>query len=465
MNGKDIIALGFSEGKIIGTILEAAKNSNRRSKDVKLILKAIKSDPKKWVDDAVWGVVASELIGVESNGAKIKELLDKCNAKPFKVWGEDIIEPQAIEQMKLAMELPVTVKGALVPDAHFGKAVPIGGILGCDALIPNAVGVDIACRVKLSLIDFNPDQFWRNFDSFKRAIVKETRFGTGQEFEGREKRNHAVLDDERWKLLPPQLRDKAHSQLGTSGSGNHFVSVGTVNVQVGFENVQPGKYIAILSHSGSRGTGAWIAQKYKDVAISKLPKELEKYKNLAWLDPNSEAGQEYWQLMNLMGDYASACHQKIHESISDHLGVKIIGGIENHHNFCWQEEHDGKLLYVHRKGATPAGKGVLGIIPGTMADDCWLVSGKGNPDSLYSSSHGAGRAMSRTAAREKFSWGEWRKILKEKGVHLISSGIDEVPGSYKPIEEVMKRQEDLVDRIGVYNSLIVKMADDGKSDD
>jgi len=392
-------------------------------------------------------------------------LTENCKPKEFKVWGRDIIEQGAIDQMNLAMELPVVSKGALAPDAHVGYGLPIGGIIGCkNAVIPNAVGVDIACRVKLSLLDFNPNDFKRNFDTFKRAIVNETRFGTGQEFKDREKRNHNVLDDERWSLIP-HLRDKAHAQLGSSGSGNHFVSVGAVNVQVPFGNVQPGKYIAILSHSGSRGTGAWIAQKYKDIAISKLPKELEKYKNLAWLDMDSEAGQEYFSLMNLMGDYASACHEAIHKSISNSVGLKIIGGIENHHNFCWKENINGEDLYVHRKGATPAGQGVLGIIPGTMADDCWLVKGRGNVDSLCSSSHGAGRAMSRKAAREKFSWGEWKTYLKEKGVHLISSGIDEVPGSYKPIEEVMKRQEDLVERIGVYNSLIVKMADDGGSDD
>jgi len=167
--------------------------------------------------------------------------------------------------------------------------------------------------------------------------------------------------------------------------------------------VEPGNYIGLLSHSGSRALGANIANHYTKVAISKrrLPQEA---KNLAWLDLNEEAGQEYWIAMNLAGDYASACHHIIHAKIAKQLGRKPIKMVENHHNFAWKEilsgveGCDGEEVIVHRKGATPAGKDVLGIIPGSMTADGFIVKGKGEVASINSASHGAGRQMSRSRA-------------------------------------------------------------------
>src|SRR5204862_1727292 len=137
---------------------------------------------------------------------------------------------------------------------------------------------------------------------------------------------------------------------------------------------------------------------------------------LAWLDMDSEAGQEYWAAMNLMGKYAAANHAVIHRKIAKALGAQVLAGVENHHNFAWKETHGGKEVIVHRKGATPAGAGVLGVIPGSMASPGFVVRGKGKEESLDSASHGAGRQMSRTAAREKFRWAHVKPILEAAGV-------------------------------------------------
>src|SRR5204863_8638626 len=137
--------------------------------------------------------------------------------------------------------------------------------------------------------------------------------------------------------------------------------------------------------------------------------------------------------MNLMGQYASANHALIHQKVARNIGAKVLAGVENHHNFAWKETHGGKEVIVHRKGATPAGEGVLGVIPGSMASPGYVVRGKGVTESLESASHGAGRAMSRTAAKEKFRWSHFKEQFERAGVQLLSAGIDEAPGAYKDI--------------------------------
>jgi tRNA-splicing ligase RtcB len=191
---------------------------------------------------------------------------------------------------------------------------------------------------------------------------------------------------------------------------------------------------------------------------SELPKEL---KHLAWLSLDEEAGQEYWNAMNLMGQYAAANHALIHKHIARKLGAAVILDVENHHNFAWKEIHGGREVIVHRKGATPAGEGVLGIIPGSMASPGFLVRGKGNVESLESASHGAGRVMSRTKALQSFTWSAVRKLLAQNQVELLSAGLDEVPGVYKDIHEVMAAQQDLVDVLGRFDPRLVKMCPAG----
>jgi tRNA-splicing ligase RtcB len=170
---------------------------------------------------------------------------------------------------------------------------------------------------------------------------------------------------------------------------------------------------------------------------------------------------EYWLAMNLAGDYASACHDQIHLRLGKALGEKPLAKIENHHNFAWKETlADGTEAIVHRKGATPAGKGVYGIIPGSMTAPGYIVRGTGQVGSINSASHGAGRAMSRRKALESITNHTLKETLKQHGVTLMGGGLDEAPIAYKDIEQVMSYQGDLVDVLGTFQPRIVRMEGD-----
>ncbi len=389
-----------------------------------------------------------------------------------------------------------------MPDAHVGYGLPIGGVLATEnAVIPYAVGVDIACRMKMTVLDIPVRDLEQRQDRLTRAIESETRFGIGANFKDR--RMHDVLDAD-WSVSPitKQNKDRAWSQLGTSGSGNHFVEFGIFTLHSDLthrfplnrptgtfflpaprhrmsgqvwgegrdegatQHLAAGQYVALLSHSGSRGTGSAVCDYYSKIAFSQFPDLPGELKRLAWLSLESQEGQEYWAAMELMGQYAAANHACIHQHVAENLGAQVLLDLENHHNFAWKERHviDGveREVIVHRKGATPAGAGVLGIIPGSMATPGFVVSGKGNAESLNSASHGAGRAMIRKAANEKFNWKEVNRFLRERGVTLISAGLDEVPMAYKNIREVMAAQNDLVTVLGQFDPKLVKMAPSGE---
>jgi tRNA-splicing ligase RtcB len=382
------------------------------------------------------------------------------------VWGADL-EPDALTQMRNACKLPVAVTGALMPDAHVGYGLPIGGVLATkDAVIPYAVGVDIACRMKMSVLDLPVTALADEKERLTRALERETQFGVGAAF--RTPRQHDVMDED-WSVtaVTAKMKERAWSQLGTSGSGNHFVEFGELIVIDAGVGLQPGRYVALLSHSGSRGTGAQVADHYSRLARElhpELPKDLS---HLAWLDLASEPGQRYWTAMELMGRYAAANHAVIHQHVVRALGADVLLDVENHHNFAWRETHvlpDGSEaeLIVHRKGATPAGEGVLGIIPGSMGTPGYVVRGKGVAASLNSASHGAGRRMSRKKAKETFSWDAVQEFLRERNVTLISAGLDEVPLAYKDIDAVMAAQSDLVEPQARFEPRLVKMAPSGE---
>jgi tRNA-splicing ligase RtcB len=383
----------------------------------------------------------------------------------YQQWGDDL-DAESIAQMERACRLPVSVAGALMPDAHVGYGLPIGGVLATDnAVIPFAVGVDIACRMKMTVLDLPLRQLADQQDRLRSAIEAETRFGVGAAFSHR--REHEVMEAD-WTVSPvtKSHRDKAWSQLGTSGSGNHFVEFGAFTVLDPAAGLEPGEYLALLSHSGSRGTGAQVCDHYSKLAVKhhpELPKELLK---LAWLSLDSAEGREYWAAMELMGRYAAANHACIHRHIARRLGAEVLLDLENHHNFAWKERHviDGAArdLIVHRKGATPAGEGVRGIIPGSMASPGFVVRGKGNAASLNSASHGAGRVMSRSQAMKTFDWKEANRVLEDRGVKLLSAGLDEVPMVYKDIHQVMAAQADLVEVLGRFDPKLVKMAPHGE---
>jgi len=387
--------------------------------------------------------------------------MKKQKAAPYRIWGENL-DAEAIRQMDAACSLPIFVKGALMPDAHMGYGLPIGGVLAVEgAVIPYAVGVDIACRVKMTVLDIPYTEFEKKTERFQTAIETRTRFGVGQTFTRPE--NHPVMDED-WAFCKKtaSLKDKAWKQLGTSGSGNHFAEFGHLAIEKNDLGLEKGGYLALLTHSGSRGAGAEIAGHYSALARKRHPKLPADLKNLAWLDLKSAEGCEYWRAMELMGRYSAANHDMIHRSVLNHLGAAGILSIENHHNFAWKSRIGSKEVIVHRKGATPAGKGVLGVIPGSMASPAFIVRGMGNGASLWSAAHGAGRKMSRNAALKKFKWPEIMAVLEQKGVILVSAGIDEAPMAYKCIEDVMAQQKDLVEIIAQFDPKLVKMAPSGR---
>jgi tRNA-splicing ligase RtcB len=368
--------------------------------------------------------------------------------------------------MGRACQLPVSVAGALMPDAHVGYGLPIGGVLATDnAVIPYAVGVDIACRMKLTVLDLPVRELDRQRESLIDAIETETCFGVGAKFKPR--REHAVIDED-WDFctVTRHNKDRAWAQLGTSGSGNHFVEFGVFTNENAIEGLPAGEYVALLSHSGSRGTGAAVCDHFSKLAMNLHPDLPKEHKHLAWLPMDSDEGREYWRAMELMGRYAAANHSLIHHHLARHLRLNVLLDVENHHNFAWKESHviDGveREVVVHRKGATPAGAGVLGIIPGSMATPGFLVRGKGDVASLKSASHGAGRVMSRTKAMETFEWEKVNRVLKDRGVKLLSAGLDEAPGVYKDIHLVMAAQSDLVEVLGRFDPKLVKMCPHGE---
>ena len=437
---------------------KAWKESGKDDRELGLLLKTLAKDAEPFLDHEVLSDLAKEML--EGQRA-LQQSMEIYEPKPWRQWGADL-EVESVNQMKNAVKLPVAVRGALMPDAHLGYGLPIGGVLATrNVVIPYAVGVDIACRMKMTVLDLPASVLATKEKKLAVAIEKETRFGIGARFT--EKRDHAVMDAD-WSVSPvtQRLKGKAWAQLGTSGSGNHFVEFGTLTLEHADLGLEAGTYLALLSHSGSRGTGAQVASHYSRIAMNTHPELPKPLRHLSWLDLDSEAGQEYWAAMNLMGDYAAANHACIHKAIASRLGVEVLLDLENHHNFAWKEQHDGEEVIVHRKGATPAGAGVLGIIPGSMADPGFIVRGRGNVEAMDSASHGAGRRMSRTAANKKFKELSPKKLLKERGVKLLSAGLDELPMCYKNIEDVMAAQSDLVEVVARFDPKLVKMAPAGE---
>lgn len=457
---KELSKLGYTNDRArslaINIINKHCKHEDKET--IRAALMDVLENPAKYKDNEIWSQLANHFLpaGFEATSSVYDLLADHL---PYKTYGNKFIGSLAKQQMQMAMRLPVAVAGALMPDAHAGYGLPIGGVLAVEnAVIPYAVGVDIGCRMSLSLFDVKRQFLTRYSHQIKEALKEYTHFGMdgGLPF----KQEHEVLDRDEFKLtsLLKQLHGKAVRQLGSSGGGNHFVEFGEMELfEANVLNLPAGNYVALLSHSGSRGMGAAIARYYCDVArkVCKLPGEAQ---HLAWLSLDSEEGQEYWKIMNLAGDFAQACHERIHTNLSKALGLKVLANVHNHHNFAWREEiGPGQCAIVHRKGTTPAGKGVAGFIPGNMVAPGYLVCGKGAEKSLNSASHGAGRAMSRQKAKEQFTQSGLKKLLSQNGVTLIGGSVEESPWAYKEIDRVMFAQQELVEIHGRFLPRIVRM--------
>jgi tRNA-splicing ligase RtcB len=466
ITGKILKLNGWPDGKIIGIAKKIAEQLARQGFDRETILArldAVRQNPGPFMADALMADLACEWIRISQPELPSDNVL-RDSPLMYPIWGKEQIDEGSLAQMDNAMRLPVSVAGALMPDAHVGYGLPIGGVLATEnVVIPYAVGVDIACRMRLSLYEVSPHLLGQKKGMFENALLEETAFGIGAQWKGSDRRDHEVLDDSAWDATPllRSLKDNAMRQLGTSGTGNHFVEWGTFRLYEPLHRLQPGEYLALLSHSGSRSVGFKIADRYSKLAMEKHSGLDKTVRHLAWLSLDSEEGQEYWLSMELAGRFASANHAIIHRCVAKAVGLKEALVIENHHNFAWTEKlPDGRNVIVHRKGATPAGAGVLGVIPGSMGDAGYLVRGRGVSASLESASHGAGRLMSRKAALNSISRASRDEYLRERGVTLLGGGMDESPQAYKPIDSVIAAQHDLVDVIGKFMPRIVRMADE-----
>ena len=356
LSGKILKAQGWPEGRLIGLAKAAAQTLEDAGLERDALLARlddVRAHLDAYLDDATLGALAVECL--RRARAAAEPPADTLRDAPldYRVWGAEQIDPQALSQMANALRLPVSVAGALMPDAHVGYGLPIGGVLAAhEAVIPYAVGVDIACRMRLSVYPEAP-----------AALGAQTRFGAGAGWERAKRPNHPVLDDPAWTALPllKSLRGKGQDQLGTSGTGNHFVEWGVFRLYADDPalGLPAGEYLALLSHSGSRGVGFKIANAYTEIAQRLHPQLDPAVRHLAWLPLESEAGQEYWTAMELAGRFASANHYVIHHRVAKEAGMEELAVVENHHNYAWLEKlSDDTQVVIHRKGATPAGPGV-----------------------------------------------------------------------------------------------------------
>lgn len=468
MNAKELKSLGISgpSRRVAVRLIARAAQGGMPKRRLREGIEAVAQNPTAHVNDADFGELARALVK-DRQRRTVPPFVERPESAPWRRWGSDL-DTESVSQLNNACRLPIAIAGALMPDAHVGYGLPIGGVLATDnAVIPYAVGVDIACRMKMSVYDLPPQLLKSEPDRLVNALERETRFGIGARFQ--QPRDHPVMDDD-WSVTPitKQHKDKAWSQLGTSGSGNHFVEYGILTLTEDELGLKAGRYLALLSHSGSRGTGASVADHYSRLAMDQHPELPRELRHLAWLELDAQEGEEYWQAMSLMGRYAAANHAVIHRQVARALKADVIADVENHHNFAWREMHRDphtgreREMIVHRKGATPAAEGVLGIIPGSMATPAYVVRGKGEAASLESASHGAGRVMSRRKAKQTFTWSQTKKLLREREVRLLSAGLDEVPMVYKDIDQVMSQQADLVTTIAQFDPRIVKMAPAGE---
>ena len=397
------------------------------------------------------------LLKVEAKFGRVEILAMREKSHPFEVFGEIGVHfgHDVMGQMYTAARLPVFVDGAVVTDAQQGYALPIGGIAALlKAISPNMVGVDIACMMMVTILKIAPGQFMEDRESLFEALDSVMSFGN----EGfNTPLSHPIMDDPLWKELPHLFSrtELAIRQLGTSGGGNHFgnLMIGEVLREVEWLPLKPGdSFVALMTHSGSRRVGYDMARYYHSLATRYTQRVARGVpEDYSWLDINSRDGREYLSVMHLMGRYARANHALIHSRFLKESGLSPleVGGakvdvpgfpsfttLEVVHNFAWVE---GDCV-IHRKGATPAHKGKPVIIPGSSGSPSYLGEGLGNPKSLSSCSHGAGRPFSRTEAKDNHDPKFVKEWMDEHDILHKGIAPDETVMAYKDIEEVIRVQ-------------------------
>jgi len=398
----------------------------------------------------------------------------------MKIFGQH--DEQTILQFQKVRER--AVDAALMADGHVGYVMPIGGVAAYRDLVSVVgVGFDIACGnaairtdVTLDALGRTPEEVHRTLGAVADAVADTVSFGIGRRNRANDAPvDHSLFDDPAWDAVPPKerqgLRVKARQQLGTVGSGNHYVDV--------FSDETGAIWVGV--HFGSRGFGHTVASAFLALGQGKAWGERVPEHEVL-LDLKAPLGHDYWHLMNLAGQYAYAGREWVARKVVEILGGRELELVHNHHNFAWKETHGGEEVVVIRKGATPAFPGQLGFIGGSMGDDAVIVRGtldagatdevrSAQREGLFSTVHGAGRVMSRTAAAGKRNRRTGRVIspglvtpemmqswIREKGVILRGGGLDESPHAYRRLPEVLAAQQGTIEILHTLRPLVVVMA-------
>lgn len=380
------------------------------------------------------------------------------------VWGNPVDEGALTQILNCSKEAE---RVAMMADHHKGYAVPIGGVVAySDSISPSGVGYDIACGNKAVLTNLHISDIREDISHIMDLIWNNLSFGVGRKNDTTTV-DHDLFYDEIWKLnAVSHLKEMAREQLGTIGSGNHYVDL--------FSDEQERLWIGV--HFGSRGLGHKIATFFLKEGGVKDGMDVDPLV----IPVNSSLGGDYLECMNLAGRYAYAGRDWVCSEVARLLGAEVLEEIHNHHNFAWREAHNGKDMWVVRKGATPAFPGQKGFVGGSMGDNSVILEGVENDEaqySLYSTVHGAGRVMSRTQARGKINRKTGQVIsqgivsremmndwLRNKGVTLRGAGTDESPQAYKRLPEVLEHHKDSIRILHILQPIGVAMAGENELD-
>ncbi|MCL2715511.1 MAG: RtcB family protein [Alphaproteobacteria bacterium] len=377
---------------------------------------------------------------------------ERLRNAPLTVFGEH--EEATLTQMKTCMGVGNVVAGVICADGHLGYAQPVGGVIAYEKQISiSGVGFDIGCGNMAVRLDTRFADISARTTTILRDVAHRISFGIGRN--NAEDAGHELFDDDdAWRCSDmADYRQKAAAQLGTVGAGNHYVDLLR----------DEDDFVWIGVHFGSRGLGHACATRYLKAAGGRDGIHVPP----AVVDEDSELGRRYIAAMTLSGRYAYAGREWVVERVRRILGGVICEVVHNHHNYAWRETHDGRDLWVVRKGATPAFPGQKGFVGGSMGDDAVILEGIDSPRaraSLHSAMHGAGRRHGRKEAKRRFTRDEMEEWLKARSITLIGGDIDESPMAYRRLPDVLAHHADCVRVVHSLRPFGVVMAGEGEID-
>ena len=396
--------------------------------------------------------VARESAAASAEIAMIAPQAPQFQNSPLQIFGDH--DDATVAQMRNCMAVGNVVAGVVCADGHLGYAQPVGGVIAYEKQISiSGVGFDIGCGNMAVRLDTPFTAIEARIGEIIRDVQKVISFGVGRTND--ERVEHELFDDsDAWRESDMgEYRHKAVTQLGTVGSGNHYVDL--MRDEAG--------YVWIGVHFGSRGLGHTSATRYLKAAGGKDGMNVPP----AVIDEDSELGRRYIAAMELAGRYSYAGREWVIERVRKIIGGAVTDMVHNHHNYAWRENHGGRDLWVVRKGATPAFPGQRGFVGGSMGDDAVIIEGVDSEQSkasLYSTVHGAGRLFGRKEAKRRFDRKTMDAWLQDRGVTLIGADLDESPMAYRRLPEVIAHHAGTVKVLHTLRPFAVVMAGDGEFD-